>query len=530
MTVRLKQKLTGKNRYRDDKLKRIEKTDRLSFKQLVLPLVGWWKKKESFKESDEKKEGLLPFDLVKYFAFISLSLIFFASLLLAWVLADNAKDVLMERSQAYGKLFADNLNRQVFLQFVLPTVVRYGRIALSDDNQFERLDIIVRNLTRGMDIQSVTIFDSGENIISYSTITAQVGKRDMGGEEYERARGGEDVSVLISTGSLLNLLPGTPPVHSTLKTYVPFRQEGRAGDRTGEIMGVIKVIQNLSGDFRAIIVFQGRIILVSLTIMLVLFAILAVIVVKANRIMAARAREQLLLEEKLGEDQRLATLGKMVASVSHEIKNPLGIVRSTAEILSKRMAKVAPGNEKLALIIIEETSRLDGIVREFLDFARPREVELKKGSINNLVQRVSRFMEPELEKKGVEIVLELDYDLQPVLMDDQHIYQVLFNIVYNGIQAMPEGGVLIIRTGKDKTTGGVLFSVIDNGIGIDEDKMEHIFSPFFTDKNRGTGLGLAIVKNIVDEHKGVIRVDSRVGEGTAFTVVIPDDIEYLIDN
>ena len=519
MITRFKRKLFGRNRYRDGKT---EEADRfVLFSRLFASLASWWKKKESFKIGGEKDVGLLPFELVKYFAFISLTLIFFASLLLSWMLADNAKTVLTERSQAYGKLFADNLNRQVFLQFVLPTVVRYGRIALSDDNQFERLDIIVRNLTRGMDIQSVTIFDSRENIISYSTIGVLVGKRDMGGEEYEKAKAGEDVSVLISSGSLFNLLPGAPPVQSTLKTYVPFRQEDRSGKRTGEIMGVIEVVQDLSGDLRAIIAFQARIILLSITIMSVLFAILAVIVVRANRIMAARAREQLLLEEKLGEAQRLATLGKMVASVSHEIKNPLGIVRSTAEILSKRIAKVAPGNEKLASIIIEETSRLDGIVREFLDFARPRVAQLKKCSVNDLVQRVSNFMEPELEKRGVEIVQKLDLELESVLMDDEHIYQVLFNIVYNGIQAMPDGGTLIIRTGNDKKSGGVFFKVIDTGIGIDEEKMEQIFAPFFTDKNRGTGLGLAIVKNIIDEHKGTIRVESKIGEGTTFTVVIP---------
>lgn len=516
---RFKKIVTSKNRYRHGDM---EKDDRLGFiRQLLAPLLGWWKKKESARLIDDKDQGLLPFELVKYFAFISLSLIFCASLLLSWVLANNAKAVLTERSQAYGKLFADNLNRQVFLQFVLPTVVRYGRIALSDDNQFERLDIIVRNLTRSMDIESVSIFDSRENVISYSTISERVGKRDMGGDEYEKARGGEDVSVLVSKGSLLNLIPGTPPVHSTLKTFVPFRQEGRSGKRTGEIMGVIEVVQDLSGDLEAIVSLQARIILLSMTIMFVLFAILAVIVVRANRIMAARAKEQLLFEEKLGEAQRLATLGKMVASVSHEIKNPLGIVRSTAEILSKRIARVAPGNEKLASIIIEETIRLDGIVREFLDFARPREAQLEKCSINDLVQRVSNFMEPELKKREVEIIQELDLELEPILMDGEHIYQVLFNIVYNGIQAMPDGGTLTIKTDGDRTTGGLSFSIIDTGTGIDDEKMEHIFAPFFTDKNRGTGLGLSIVKNIVDEHGGEIRVESKIGEGTKFTVIIP---------
>jgi signal transduction histidine kinase len=466
-------------------------------------------------------EGLLPFELVKYFAFTSLALIFCASLLLSWILANNAKHVLLKRSEAYSQLFAENLNRQVFLQFVLPTVVRYGRIALSDERQFKRLDGIVRNITRGMHIDSVTIFDSRENIISYSTITEMVGRKNMGGLEYEKAKKGDDNSVLVSSGSLFSLLPGTPTVYCTLKTYVPFRQEDRTGERSGEIMGVIEVVQDLSADLRAIIDLQGRIIFLSLMIMGVLFAILAIIVVRANKIMARRARERLLLEEKLGEAQRLATLGKMVAAVSHEIKNPLGIVRSTAEILGKRISKVAPGSEHLAGIIVEETTRLDNIVREFLDFARPRELSLQLESLNVLVERIVRFFEQEFEKKNVTPVVTLDPGLQAINMDGEQIYQVLFNIVFNALQAMPDGGTLTITTGHDQKSDIVVLTVADTGVGIDEEKTAQIFTPFFTDKNRGSGLGLAIAKNIVDKHQGRIEVKSRMGEGSIFTVILP---------
>jgi len=473
-------------------------------------------------------EGLLPFELVKYFAVTSLALIFFASLLLSWVLANNAKQVLLKRSEAYSQLFAENLNSQVFLQFVLPTVVRYGRIALSDERQFDRLDAIVRNITRGMHIESVTIFDSRENIISYSTMKEMVGKKDMGGLEYEKARAGGDSSILVSSGSLLSLLPGAPPVYCTLKSYVPFRQEDRTGERSGDIMGVIEVVQDLSGDLRAIIGLQGRIILLSLTIMGVLFAVLSVIVVRANKIMADRARERLQLEEKLGEAQRLATLGKMVAAVSPEIKNPLGIVRSTAEILGKRITKVAPGNEHLAAIIVEETTRLDNIVREFLDFARPRDLSLQPESLNVLVERMVRFMEPELEKKGIALEQNLDPELKSVDMDGEQIYQVLFNIVFNSLQAMSEGGTLSVSTANRAETGEVILTLTDTGIGMEEEKATQIFTPFFTDKNRGTGLGLAIAKNVIDKHQGRIEVESREGEGSTFRIILPDSLSSAV--
>lgn len=468
-----------------------------------------------------QSEGLLPFELVKYFAFTALLLILVASLILSWIISNNARVVLLQRSEAYSELFADNLNRQVFLQFVLPTVVRYGRIALSEKNQHERLDQIVNNITRGMHIDSVTIFDSRENIIAYSTRAELMGKEDMGGLEYRKALAGENSTILISGGSLLSLLPGMPTVYCTLKTYVPFRQENRLGERTGDIMGVIEVVQDLSEDLRTIIQLQGRIIVLSLVIMGVLFAILGLIVVKANRIMARRAAERLRLEEELNESQRLATLGKMVAAVSHEIKNPLGIVRSTAEILGKRITRVAPGNEHLASIIVEETSRLDSIVREFLDFARPREIKLKTTALNMVIDRLVRFMEPEFEKCSIYLIQKLDENLPNVPADSEQVYQVLFNIVFNGIQAMPEGGTLTIRTVHDVENNSVSLSVADTGDGIAEEKIEQIFTPFYTDKNRGTGLGLAIARNIVDKHQGVISVESRRGEGSTFTVTLP---------
>lgn len=468
---------------------------------------------------------LLPFELVKYFSFTSLTLILIASLLLSWMIAANAKAVLLERSEAYSRLFADNLNRQVFLQFVLPTVVRYGRIALSEQDQFERLNQIVANITRGMRIDSVTIFEPRQNRIAYSTNPEMMGKRDMGGLEYQKAAKGENNSVLISGGSLLSLLPGAAPIYCTLKTYVPFRQENKLGEHTGEIMGVIEVVQDLSEDLEAIVRLQGRVIVLSLAIMSLLFAILSLIVVRANRAMAERAEERLRLEEQLNEAQRLASLGKMVAAVSHEIKNPLGIVRSTAEILGKRISKVAPGNERLANIIVEETSRLDGIVREFLDFARPREVKRMPGSLNGVIERLLRFMEPEFQHKAVVVRTRLDQTLPEILLDSEQIYQVILNIVFNAIQAMPEGGDLSLHTFLVPRENAVVLEIADSGIGIPPEKIEQIFAPFFTDKNRGTGLGLTIAKSIVEKHRGTISVRSVPSQGSTFRITLPVETE-----
>lgn len=486
---------------------------------MKLHLPYFKKKKKSSRSNRPNNDSSVqqPFALVKYFSFTSLGVFLLAALILVWSFSGNARRTILERSEIYSRMFAESLNRQVFYLFVLPTFVRYERIALSDPIQFEQLDLIVSDIIRGMKIKSVTIFDSRENIVSYSTKPELVGKKNIGGIEYERALQGKNSSVLISTGSMFSFLPGTQNVSCTLKTYVPFRQDNKNGN-LGDIMGVIEVEQDLSGDMEALFSLQFKIILLALLVLGILFSVLIALVIRADRIMETRAQERRELERQLHESKRLAALGKMIASVSHEIKNPLGIVRSTAEILGRRISKVAPGNEHLAGIIVEETSRLDRIVREFLDFARPKELTLAPASLNELIRRLLAFMEPNFQEKEIRLTLRLDAELPEILMDGEQIYQVLFNIVFNAVHAMSEqGGILIIRTAV-LPDGRVSAEIADTGCGMSKDKLAQIFTPFYTDKNRGTGLGLAITKNIIDKHGGSIAVQSREGAGTTFTV------------
>lgn len=475
--------------------------------------------KKNSETGDSAGASLKPFRLVKFFSFTGLLVFLVFTLILAWLISNDAKRVLLERSEAYALVVAENLSHQVFQQFVLPTVLRYGKIALRNKTQYERLDTIVRNTTHGMRIQSVTIFDSKENIISYSTIPERIGKEGVGGIEYEKALAGQNNSLWISEGSLLNLPPGTPPIFSQLKTYIPFKQPFRQD--TEQVMGVIEVVQDLSDDIEAIVRLQGTIIFTSILIMSALFAVLRFIVARADRIIERRAGERMRLEKKLHQSERLASLGKMVASVSHEIKNPLGIVQSTAEILGKRLKSVAPGNEHLADIIIEETSRLDGIVREFLDFARPQELKMSPVQVNDILSKVATFMEPQFEKQNITFVADFDGSVDPLPADQSLLYRAFLNILVNSVQAMPEGGTVHVTTRRrSHPSSGVVVDISDTGIGMSQEKIKNIFIPFFTDKNRGTGLGLAIVKNIVDSHHGTITVKSEEGKGATFRIFL----------
>jgi signal transduction histidine kinase len=463
-----------------------------------------------------------PFRLVKFFSFTGLGLILITTMVLSWVISNYAKKVMLERSESYSLLLAEHVNRQVFLQFVLPTAVRYGEIALRNPTQFKTLDTVIHNTTEGLKVDSVTIFDSKENIISYSTISEDVGVRNTGGKEYQRALNGHNSSRLISTASLLNLLPGSDPISSKLMTYIPFRRENPLSERTDDIMGVTKVVQDLSDDMEAVLRLQLTIIIVSILIMGTLFFILTQIVIKMDQINEARAQERRRLEDKLNHAERLASLGEMIASVSHEIKNPLGIIRSTAEILNKRLKDQAPANKHLSEIIITETSRLNNIVREFLDFARPQVPQFTKGLINDLIETVEEFMQPEFAKYRITVENSLDSGLGPMNLDQNLLYRAFLNLFVNSVQAMPDGGTLSISTSlSTNTKNQVIIRVKDTGVGISKEKLAMIFTPFYTDKNRGTGLGLAIAKNIIEEHNGSIAVESGLGKGAAFIISLP---------
>ncbi len=483
--------------------------------------VKYYTAADDSEQLEQLRAGLMPFQLVKYFSFSSLGVILLFTLFLSWAISNNAKNVMLDQSEAYSLLLAENLNQRIIRDFVLPTVVNYGNIALSNPDQFQRLDKIVRNATRSMKMEDVTIYDSTINIISYSTVEEKVGKKNLGGLEYEKALQGEANSQIHSRGTVLNLLPGTLDVRYDLKTFIPFRLFQEGSDSNGQIMGVIEITQNLSHEYKAILRLQRKIILVSSLVMGILFLVLLVIVSRANKIMGKRVRERLALEQKLYDVEKLAHLGTMVATVSHEIKSPLGIIRSTAEILVKRVKKLAPGNENLAEIIVAETTRLNNIVVEFLDFARPQKVNLQAVDINQSVKQVLQFVKTDLATKGIELISELHPGIGKITIDPEQVYRALLNIIVNGIQAMPDGGRLIVQTSIVRKDGSIVISITDTGVGMSEETAAKVFKPFFTDKHKGTGLGLAITKNIIDQHHGSIAVVSREGKGTTFTITLP---------
>ncbi|HEX5773485.1 MAG TPA: ATP-binding protein [Geomobilimonas sp.] len=229
------------------------------------------------------------------------------------------------------------------------------------------------------------------------------------------------------------------------------------------------------------------------------------------------------IEEQLRRAERLSALGELSAVLAHEIRNPLGSIRGTAEILRD---DYRPGDRKYEFleILFKETDRLNRVVEDFLGLARPVAAERETCDLVSELREVQSLLAGEAASRGVRLRLELA-DLPPVRGDREKLRQVFLNLALNGIQATDRGGSLTIRSALFPVPEGaparIELSFADTGAGIAPEQLARIFEPFFTTKEGGTGLGLAIAQKIVESHGGTIDVTSEVGKGTTFTVRLP---------
>jgi PAS domain S-box-containing protein len=228
-------------------------------------------------------------------------------------------------------------------------------------------------------------------------------------------------------------------------------------------------------------------------------------------------------ESRLRRAENLASLTTLAAGVAHEIKNPLGSISIHLQLMQKALAKTrepaAGPLGKYINVLNEEVDRLNRIVVDFLFAVRPMTLELREGNVNTFISDLAGFVRYEMEQSNIRLLLELDENLPPILMDERYMKQALLNLVKNAQAAMSAGGLLTIATRH--IDNEIRISVIDTGSGISEENLSKIFEPYFTTKESGTGLGLTLVFKIIREHQGEISVDSREGEGTAFEISLP---------
>jgi signal transduction histidine kinase len=230
-------------------------------------------------------------------------------------------------------------------------------------------------------------------------------------------------------------------------------------------------------------------------------------------------------EAQVRRADRLAALGQLTAGLAHELRNPLGTLKTSAELLER---KVSGDNEiarEMAGYITQEVDRINSLITRFLDFARPRNLRPQKTSLHAMLdQAIERF---DREKSGpaasVSVFKNYSPDIPPVNIETELMEHVITNLLSNAAQASPSGAVVTVKTRLADTEDGkqAEIAVIDRGSGIDPKHLENIFNPFFTTKSSGVGLGLSIVSKIVDDHGGQITVESTPGEGSVFHVYLP---------
>jgi two-component system sensor histidine kinase HydH len=226
------------------------------------------------------------------------------------------------------------------------------------------------------------------------------------------------------------------------------------------------------------------------------------------------------LKREIETSRRLASLGRLAAGIAHEIRNPLSSIKGFATYFKERYSGI-PEDRGTAEIMIKEVDRLNRVISQLLEFARPMTVHKRPSPPQDLIRHSLRMVGRQALEKEIHIKADLPAEIQEVLMDPDRINQVLLNLYLNSMEATEKGGELTVGLRPAAGRRGIEISVSDTGTGIRKEDLAHIFDPYFTTRQSGTGLGLAIVHNIMEAHQGDVRVESEQGKGTKVTLYFP---------
>jgi signal transduction histidine kinase len=235
--------------------------------------------------------------------------------------------------------------------------------------------------------------------------------------------------------------------------------------------------------------------------------------------LAAANRSLKEAEAAVSRSERLAALGQLSAGLAHELRNPLGTIRVSAEMLRKNIPAENSVANELAGFISSEVDRTNSLVTRFLEFAKPLALRLHKADLTEVLDLAVTHFQRSPAAARVSIYKNYSPDIPPFPLDVELMERVIFNLLANAAEASPADGAVTLKTRP--VDGTVEISVIDRGAGIDPKHRESIFNPFFTTKPDGVGLGLAIVSKIVDQHGGKMTVESELGRGSVFRVFLP---------
>lgn len=228
-------------------------------------------------------------------------------------------------------------------------------------------------------------------------------------------------------------------------------------------------------------------------------------------------------EERLQRLDRLANLGTLAATMAHEVKNALVAGRTFVDLLLEKNPEA-----ELTEVVRRELARIDAIIARLLKFAAPTRASFSPVRLHDLLDHALRLLQPQLENRDITLDRQLNAGSDVVTGDEGELLQAIMNLLLNGLEAMAPEGKLTVRTEAVKASdagssapGRIRITIADTGVGISSENLPHLFDPFFTTKPSGTGLGLAVTKRIIQEHHGELTVESRPGQGTSFSIVLP---------
>lgn len=494
---------------------------------------------EAQERRDQLEQGELPFGLARFLSWTSFLLILASSLMLAVFIGNSARNTLIVRQQRYSLLLAENLNHQIYRRFTLPTVLTFGRVALRQPMQYERLDEVVQSTIHGLHVEILRIYGT-DNIINYSLLNTEVGQADTITPAAMQAM--QTNEPVFETLSDIGMLKGMvalnlPPRSFILRTNFPLRVSWTPPDAPEGsepetmVTGVLQLAQDITDDYDTVIRFQWLILGTCLLSSVMLFGLLQMFIVRAERILKARMTRTRKLEAELHENERLVGMGRVVASIAHEIRNPLGIIRSSAELLLRRTGETDAANRRILEATYDEACRLSQTVNDFLDYARPRAPRPHPADLNQVLDQTLCFLDSECQRVGVAIVRHTPTPL-PVCGDKDQLYRAFYNIISNALQAIGGEGVIRIRgvvrddpiKAEDPACGSVQVvevAIHDSGPGFDIETLPRVLDPFFTTKDQGTGLGLPIVNTIIVGHGGRVEAGNHPEGGGLVRVILP---------
>jgi signal transduction histidine kinase len=462
-------------------------------------------------------QGTKPFRLVKFFTFSSLVIMFTATIIISALNGHWVRNILLEKSKEYASVLVENLNHQIFSRFMLPVLLQQGEVRLREEDQFLLMDKVIRSTLHSFNVEMVTLYDEN-NIISYSFDQDKIGQKNAGGVHYEKAMKKEATSRLVQQGSFLELLFWFPQ-KTKIITFAPLKADKLIiPELAGHVLGVVEIVRDVSDDYKQVVKLQGLTVGSCFIVMGILFFVLLFVVKHGEKIIGRRAEEKLKLEEKLSQAEHLSAIGEMTAGISHEIRNPLGIIKSSAQLLKKKMEKI-DAKTSIPDIIVEESGRLDNIITDFLDFAKPKMPDFHPCKVEDIIEKNIAYLTPRIEDNDFIIIKEISEHLPEVIADSAMLYQAFLNILINAFQSLKNKGSITIQIKYDSSS--IVINFIDSGEGIPEEILKKIWSPFFTTKDTGTGLGLGIVKNMIEAHNGTITITNMEPQGANVEITLP---------